>query len=90
MALNELFGRFNGGGIVRVMVREFGYNGVEMPVDTDGRDNLAWSSSLESGGSAKLSVTDRSRRGAVMDAVDSPYIRESTLETLILRADETM
>jgi hypothetical protein len=25
-----------------------------------------------------------------MDAVDSPYIRESTLETLILRADATV
>jgi len=42
VALNELFGRFNGGGIVRVMVREFGYNGVEMPVDTDDVGAIIW------------------------------------------------
>jgi hypothetical protein len=42
VALNELFGRFNGGGIVRVMVREFGYNGIEMPVDTDDVGAIIW------------------------------------------------
>src|SRR5260370_28540703 len=39
-----------------------------------------------SGGSATLSVTGRSRRGAVMGSVDSPYVLESTLETLIRRS----
>jgi hypothetical protein len=43
----------------------------------------------ESGGSATLSVTGRSRRGAVMRSVDSPHVRESTLETLIRRATST-
>jgi hypothetical protein len=33
-----------------------------------------------------LSVTGRSRRGAVMGSLDSPYTRVSTLETLIRRA----
>jgi len=35
VAINELFGRFNGGGIVRVIVQKFGSNEIEMPVDTD-------------------------------------------------------
>jgi hypothetical protein len=32
VADNELFGRFNGGGIVRVIVQEIGSNGIEKPV----------------------------------------------------------
>jgi len=35
VVINELFGRFNGGGIVRVIVQKFGSNGIEMPVDAD-------------------------------------------------------
>lgn len=35
VAINELFGRFDGGGIVRVIVQKFGSNGIERPVDTD-------------------------------------------------------
>jgi hypothetical protein len=31
-AVSELFGRFNGGGIIRVIVQEFGSNGIENPV----------------------------------------------------------
>jgi hypothetical protein len=35
VAANELFGRFDGGGIVRVIVQEFDSSGIEMPVDAD-------------------------------------------------------
>ena len=35
VVINELFGRFNGGGIVRGIVQKFGSNEIEMPVDTD-------------------------------------------------------
>jgi hypothetical protein len=35
VAINELFGRFDGGGIVRVIVQKFGSNGIERPVDAD-------------------------------------------------------
>jgi hypothetical protein len=36
VAVNELFGRFNGGGIIRVIVQKLGYNGIERPVDDVG------------------------------------------------------
>jgi len=42
VVVNELFGRFDGGDIVRVIVREFGYNGIEMPVDTDDVSAIIW------------------------------------------------
>jgi hypothetical protein len=42
VAVNELFGRFNGGGIVRVIVQEFGYSGIEMPVDADDVSAIIW------------------------------------------------
>ena len=35
VGINESFGRFNGGGIVRVIVQKFGSNEIEIPVDTD-------------------------------------------------------
>jgi hypothetical protein len=35
VAVNELFDRFNGGGIVRVIVQKFRSNGIERRVDTD-------------------------------------------------------
>ena len=35
MSANELFDRFNGGGIVRVIVQEFGSNEIEGPADAD-------------------------------------------------------
>src|ERR1700694_4974943 len=34
-AINELFGRLNGGGIVKVIVQKFGSNDIERRVDTD-------------------------------------------------------
>jgi hypothetical protein len=39
---NDLFGRFDGGGIVRVIVQEFGYNGIEMPADADDVSAIIW------------------------------------------------
>jgi hypothetical protein len=42
VALSELFGRFNGGGIVRVIVQESGYNGIELPVDADDVGAIIW------------------------------------------------
>jgi hypothetical protein len=42
VVVNELFGRFDGGGIVRVIVREFGYDGTELPVDADDVSAIIW------------------------------------------------
>jgi hypothetical protein len=39
---NELFGSFNGGGIITVIVWEFGYNGIELPVDADDVGAIIW------------------------------------------------
>jgi hypothetical protein len=39
---NDLFGRFDGGGIVRVIVQEFGYNGIEMAADADDVSAIIW------------------------------------------------
>jgi hypothetical protein len=39
---NELFGGFDGGGIVRVIVLEFDSNGIEMPADTDHVGAIIW------------------------------------------------
>ena len=36
VSINELFGRFDGGGIVRVIVQEIGSNGIERPFDDVG------------------------------------------------------
>jgi hypothetical protein len=38
----ELFGSFNGCGIIKVIVREFGYNGIELPVDADDVGAIIW------------------------------------------------
>jgi hypothetical protein len=42
VALNKLFGRFDGGGIVRGIVQKFGSNGIESPVDADDVGALIW------------------------------------------------
>jgi hypothetical protein len=42
VVVNKLFGRFDGGGIVRAIVREFGYNGTELPVDADDVSAIIW------------------------------------------------
>jgi hypothetical protein len=42
VVVNELFGRFDGGDIVRVIVQEFDYNGIEMPVDADAVSAIIW------------------------------------------------
>jgi hypothetical protein len=60
--VNELFGRFDGGGVVRMIVQEFDYNGIEMPVDADAVGAIIWDGAAPFGGSAILSVTDKSRR----------------------------
>jgi hypothetical protein len=39
---NELFGSFDGGGIVRVIALEFDSNGIEMPADTDHVGAIIW------------------------------------------------
>jgi hypothetical protein len=77
MAINELFGRFNGGGIVRVIVQKFGSNEIEMCVDTDdvGRDSAAMLLLPRSGGSAKLSVTGKGRRRVGDGGSKSLYVR---------------
>ena len=63
-AINELFGRFNGGGIVRVIVEKFGSNGIERRVDADDVGAIIWhgAAPLDQAGAQKLSVTDKSRR----------------------------
>jgi hypothetical protein len=63
MAIGELFGRFNGGGIVREIVQKSGSFEIESSADTDDVGAIFCILLLPgSGGSAKLSVTDKSRR----------------------------
>jgi hypothetical protein len=42
VAINELFGRFDGGGIVSMIMQKFGYNGIERPVDADDVGAINW------------------------------------------------
>jgi hypothetical protein len=42
VAVNELFGRFDGGGIVRVIVQKVGSNRIERPVGADDVGAIIW------------------------------------------------
>jgi hypothetical protein len=79
VAVNELSGRFNGGGVVRVVMQKFDSDGVEVPVDADGIGAIIWHGgrSLGSGGSAILSVTDDCRVRAVMERVCARILRSA-------------
>jgi hypothetical protein len=54
VAVSELFGRFNGGGIVRVIVLKFGSNRIERPIGADDVGTINWhrAAPFGSGGSA--------------------------------------
>jgi hypothetical protein len=60
VAVNELFGRFDGGGIVRMIVQEFGSSGIEGPADADDVGAIIWhgAAPYTGGTAAELSVTD--------------------------------
>ena len=40
--MNELFGRLDGGGIIRVVVQKFGSSGIEGPADADDVGAIIW------------------------------------------------
>jgi len=75
VATNELFGRFNGGGIVRVTMQELGYNGIERPVDDVGAIIWHVAAPLDQAG-AQNSQSPIKAEGRVGDgAADSLYVR---------------
>ena len=58
--MNELFGRLNGGGIVRVVVRKFGPGAIDGPAEADDVGTVIWHAAapLRSDGSIPNPVTD--------------------------------
>src|SRR6202043_1161198 len=42
VAINELFGRFDGGGIGSMIMQKFGYNGIERPVQAAAVGAITW------------------------------------------------
>jgi hypothetical protein len=77
VAINELFGRFNGGGIVRVIVQKSGSNEIEMPVDTDdvGAIVRQCCCSLDQAGAQNSQSPIKAEGGSVMGAVNSLCVR---------------
>jgi hypothetical protein len=80
VAINELFGRFNGRGIVRVIVQKFGSNEIEIPVDTDdvGAIVRQCCRSLDQAGAQNSQSPIKAAGGSVMGAVNSLYVWLST------------
>jgi hypothetical protein len=70
VAVNELFGRFNSGGIVRVIVQKSGSNEIEMPVDTDdvGAIVRQCCCSLDQAGAQNSQSPIKAEGGSVMGA----------------------
>jgi hypothetical protein len=77
VATNELFGRFDGGGIVRVIVQEFGYNGIELRVDADDVSAIIWhgAAPFDQAGAQYSQSPIRAEGGAVIRAANSLYVR---------------
>ena len=69
VVINELFGRFNGGGIVRVIVQKFGSNETERAADTDdvGAIVRQCCCSLDQAGAQNSQSPIKAAGGSVMD-----------------------
>ena len=82
MAINELFGRFNGGDIVKVIVQKFGSNKIEMCVDTDdvGAIVRQCCCSLDQAGAQNSQSPIKAAGGSVMGAVN-PFMSGSRLNS---------
>jgi hypothetical protein len=77
VVVNELFGRFDGGDIVRVIVQEFDYNGIEMPVDADAVSAIIWhgAAPFDQAGAQYSQSPIRVEGGAVIATANSLYVR---------------
>jgi hypothetical protein len=77
VAVNEFLGRFDGGGIVRVIVQEFGSNRIEMPIDADDVGAIIWhgAAPLGQAGAQNSQSPIKAAGGSVMGAVNSLYVR---------------